>query len=58
MGIGRSALLAACVLVGQGLTTEAAFERISKARGTKVPDTEEQIQWVLEFSSRLAGDTK
>ncbi|MCL5995429.1 MAG: dual specificity protein phosphatase family protein [Chloroflexi bacterium] len=45
-GIGRSGLLAACVLVSQGLEVADAFAAISMARGTAVPETEEQRAWV------------
>ncbi len=49
-GIGRSALIAAFVLVRQGLSTADAFKAIEKARGTPVPDTDEQRDWVVHFS--------
>lgn len=50
MGIGRSALIAACVLYTQGLTVAQAFDAISTARGVQVPDTEEQRAWVERFT--------
>ncbi|MBM3513299.1 MAG: protein tyrosine phosphatase [Alphaproteobacteria bacterium] len=49
MGIGRSALLAACVLVREGIKASAAFDLISAARGLRVPDTDVQVQWLREF---------
>jgi protein-tyrosine phosphatase len=51
-GIGRSALLAACLLMSFGVDLDSAFERIHLARGCPVPDTAEQRQWVARF----AGD--
>jgi len=45
-GIGRSALLAACVLVAAGEEPETAFQHISAARGCAVPETVEQQEWV------------
>lgn len=48
-GIGRSSLIAACVLVLLGLAPVMAFDRISKARGVKVPDTKGQRDWVDKF---------
>ncbi len=45
-GIGRSGLVASCVLVWSGETIENAFERISNARGLPVPETDEQRRWV------------
>jgi protein-tyrosine phosphatase len=47
--VGRSAVLAACVLVSGGVAAEVAFERICKARGCPVPDTPEQRQWVMRL---------
>jgi protein-tyrosine phosphatase len=45
-GIGRSGLIAASVLLNEGLSPSEAFSLISKARRVPVPDTEEQIRWV------------
>jgi protein-tyrosine phosphatase len=50
MGIGRSALVAACVLKCQDIAADEAFAMIGKARGFSVPDTDEQKAWVREFS--------
>src|SRR5262249_42214453 len=56
-GGGRSAVIAACVLASLGDTTEAAFERVTRARGRPVPDTAEQREWVLRFTEKhLKGD--
>lgn len=46
-GIGRSALMAACVLIDLGMATDNAWDMISKSRGVAVPDTEAQRRWVL-----------
>ena len=53
-GIGRSALIAACVLILAGTTPEVAFKRLSAARGCSVPETAEQRQWVIQFARELA----
>ena len=53
MGIGRSSLLAACLLVKSGLSTTDAFASISRDRGIDVPDTGDQIEWVNLILSRL-----
>jgi protein-tyrosine phosphatase len=50
MGIGRSALVAACLLKSQGIGVDEAFAMISRARGFSVPDTEEQREWVQRFA--------
>lgn len=48
-GIGRSALMAACVLILSGMSVAKAFAEIEVARGCSVPDTEEQRKWVEQF---------
>src|SRR5438128_9158121 len=45
-GVGRSALIAAALLTSTGLSPEAAFQRVSAARGCPVPETAEPRQWV------------
>jgi protein-tyrosine phosphatase len=49
-GVGRSALVAACVLMSLGEGPDAAFTRVATARGCTVPDTAEQRTWVLRFA--------
>jgi protein-tyrosine phosphatase len=49
-GIGRSSLIAAAVLVREGLSPAEAWERISAARGLSVPDTEAQRVWLAAFA--------
>ncbi len=51
--VGRSALIAACLLVSAGVEPQDAFERISSARGGKVPDTTEQQQWVADLEKNM-----
>jgi protein-tyrosine phosphatase len=48
--IGRSALVAAVLLVSAGKTPETAWKTISQARGLPVPDTIEQREWVKGFT--------
>lgn len=50
-GIGRSSLVAACVLVTAGESSGSAFEQIGTARRAKVPDTAEQKNWVTSFAN-------
>jgi hypothetical protein len=54
MGIGRSPLLLACILVTRGLPPEDAWLRIGVARGLPVPDTLEQRDWLEKTRSRNA----
>ena len=48
-GIGRSSLIAACVLVKMGLSPDAAFHAIEQSRRCPVPDTSGQRQWVERY---------
>ena len=52
-GIGRSAVMAACVMVMLGTDPGRALGAISDARGLKVPDTDEQHDWVYKFRDAL-----
>jgi protein-tyrosine phosphatase len=52
MGIGRSSLIAASVLVMLGIDGEHAFDLLATARGLAVPDTKAQRQWVLDVCSQ------
>jgi protein-tyrosine phosphatase len=49
-GIGRSALIAACVLALRDLSVDEAFQKIEEARGCSVPDTPEQRAWVVRLA--------
>jgi protein-tyrosine phosphatase len=49
-GVGRSALIAACILAERGMSVVDAFERIRGARGCPVPDTQDQRVWVEEYA--------
>ena len=57
-GIGRSALIAACLLVSSGVEPATAFQQITAARGVVVPETLEQRQWVKDFARDLAVKIK
>jgi hypothetical protein len=52
-GVGRSALLAACVLAASGVEPASTWERIAAARGCGVPDTTEQREWVMRFAREI-----
>jgi protein-tyrosine phosphatase len=52
-GIGRSSLIACCLLVLQGIDVDDAFLTISRARGFPVPDTAEQINWAYSFAEKF-----
>jgi protein-tyrosine phosphatase len=50
-GIGRSATIAACVLIALGLSPHDAFTRIAAARGVEVPDTQKQREFAALFAA-------
>ena len=49
-GIGRSGLLAACVLGRLNINAEQAFSMLTRARGVAVPDTDAQAAWVCDYA--------
>ena len=53
-GIGRTGLIAACLLISRGVDPEAAVARLSAARGVPVPETPEQRQWIDRYAATLA----
>jgi protein-tyrosine phosphatase len=53
-GIGRSGLLAACLLINRGSTADEAVEELSKVRNTQVPETAEQRQWINRYASKVS----
>lgn len=54
-GIGRTGLVAACLLLMKGIDSETAIRRVSDARGGRIPETVEQRRWIDQFASTLAG---
>lgn len=54
-GIGRSGVIAACLLVSAGELPHKAFERIGRVRGCQVPETAEQREWVEAFAPQIGA---
>ncbi len=54
-GIGRSGMVAACLLVKKGMSPSAAVESVSAARGVPVPETAEQRDWIDHYAVALTG---
>jgi protein-tyrosine phosphatase len=52
-GIGRAALVAACLLTVSGMTPASTLELVGAARGCVVPETPEQRRWIMEFAKSL-----
>jgi protein-tyrosine phosphatase len=47
--IGRATVLLASVMIALGWDAEKALRTIERARGFPVPDTPEQLEWILNF---------
>jgi protein-tyrosine phosphatase len=56
--IGRSGMIAAALLVKQGISPSEAIERVSRTRGLPVPETDQQRAWVFDFSPVTTLPTK
>ena len=54
-GIGRTGLVAACLLITKGLETKVALTRLSSARGAPVPETAEQRRWIDHYANTFAN---
>lgn len=54
-GLGRTGLVASCLLVTNGYDALRAMDTVSAARGVRVPETPEQEAWVRHFATALAG---
>ena len=50
--IGRSPLTAACTLIHLGWKAKDALAAIEAARGYRIPDTEEQLHWILDYKAQ------
>jgi len=54
-GVGRSGMIAACLLVLRGTDPASAIAAVEQARGTTVPETQEQRHWIDLFASNLTS---
>ncbi len=52
--IGRSALLAAALMILFGIAPDEAFRQLSQVRGLEVPETDEQLNWIKKFAEESA----
>lgn len=50
VGIGRTGLLGACVLLKLGMSFPDVFPMLSRSRRLPVPDTVAQFEWVRSYS--------
>ena len=54
-GIGRSALVSACLLISKGFTPDSALQKVGAARGMHVPETREQREWIEHYAAITAA---
>lgn len=53
MGIGRTSILIAAIMIKLGYKGTGIFELIGEYRKLKVPDTKEQKDWLLSIENKL-----
>lgn len=53
--VGRASLLAASVLIGLGAEPHDALRQIGDARGCEVPETPQQLEWLLALTLQAAA---
>ena len=50
-GIGRTGLTSCCLLIMNGSESQNAIDQVAAARGTVIPDTPEQINFIHNFAA-------
>lgn len=50
--IGRATITAACILIHMGIKPMDAVVAVEAARGCSVPDTSEQLNWILHYKAK------
>jgi hypothetical protein len=49
-GVGRAGMIAACLLIANGIPVGRAIESLSAVRGIEIPETPEQCKWIDHFA--------
>jgi protein-tyrosine phosphatase len=57
-GIGRSPMIAACLMLSAKCNVHSAFRQLSVARGFTVPETPEQREWAVAYEKLLLAPQK
>jgi protein-tyrosine phosphatase len=57
-GVGRSPLIASCMLMYSGKSAEESFELVGAARGMPVPQTTGQEVWGKSFAQELGSSAR
>lgn len=52
-GVGRTGLVAVCLLMKHAMNLSAAIDRVSAARGVAVPETVRQREWLERYAPRV-----
>ncbi|MCO7223421.1 dual specificity protein phosphatase family protein [Pleionea sp. CnH1-48] len=48
-GIGRTGVLACCLLIKDNLAPEQAIDQVSAVRNIRIPDTQEQFDFICDY---------
>jgi len=56
-GIGRTGLVAASLLIKQGMQVDEALIELSRVRGLRVPETLPQISWLHRHAEQLKRES-
>ena len=51
-GIGRSGLIAASLLIRDGMEPQLAIEQVATARGIRIPETADQEEWIYQIAAK------
>lgn len=49
-GIGRTGMTSSCLLIRNGCTSQNAIDKVKASRGTSIPDTNEQVEFIRSFA--------
>jgi len=52
-GIGRSGMIVTSVLMTSGVSPEEAMQVVSSARGVRIPETSQQVQWTQQLPTGI-----
>jgi len=50
-GIGRSGVVASCLLIEDGADPQHAIDMVSAARRVSIPDTQEQYDFIMDYNN-------
>lgn len=56
-GVGRAGLMAACLLISNGIAPESAVKQLTAVRGVPIPETAQQRNWIDLFAESQVAPT-